>query len=459
MKTRSKIVLMLVTIFVGLILAFSIFVYIFISRYYFRDFYERLETRSYSTARSELETHHETKWVKRFKQEYLQRLPEEKNYILEAAPHKTIRELASKNNLPAPLLSEIRRTGLGTYRKNNVLFCGVRYQTTEGKTYLVITSAKNYHFDKFIGFLRNLLIVSILTSTVLVVLIAYWLSKRLINPIKQITEKVNRIGTENLNVRLENREAEDELSELVSTFNNMLDRLETSFETQNNFISNASHELNTPLTSIIGEADVALARPRSQEEYIETLNNILEEAEKLDKKTKALLFLAQTGFNGKAMKLDKVRMDQLILDVQGTINRIYPQNKVHLDFSLLPEDPFQLKVKGNEQLLHLALSNIVANACKYSSNQDVDVSLSSQNGQVRIVVKDSGIGIPVQEIQYIYDPFFRASNTGNFEGYGIGLPLTRNIIKLHKGELKVYSEAEAGTIVEVHLPVGNFAVQ
>lgn len=457
MRTREKIVLMLVTIFVGLILAFSIFIYIFISRYYFRDFYERLETRSYSTARSELETHHETKWVKRFKEEYLQRLPEERNYILETTQPFRIASLAKKKQLPAPLLYEIQRTGLGTYRKNNILYCGIKYQTG-GRTYLVITSAKNYHFDKFIGFLRNLLIISILTSSALVVLIAYWVSKRLINPIRQITEEVNRIGTENLNVRLENPHTDDELAELVSTFNNMLDRLETSFETQNNFISNASHELNTPLTSIIGEADVALARPRTEAEYIETLNSILEEAEKLDKKTKALLFLAQTGFNGKAMKLDKVRMDQLILDVQVTINRIYPGNKVHIDFSSLPENPFELKVKGNEQLLHLALSNIVANACKYSNNQEVDLSLTSQNGLIKVCIKDTGIGIPPQEIQHIYDPFFRASNTGNFEGYGIGLPLTRNIIKLHKGEIIVHSAIETGTVVEIRLPVGNFAV-
>ncbi len=456
MKTRSKIVLMLVTIFVGLILVFSICVYAFISRYYFRDFYERLETRSYSTARSELEDHHDTKWVKRFKQEYLQRLPEERNYIIERGT-SPLPQLAKKSDLPVQLLSEIQRTGLGTYRRNNVLYCGVKY-VTKGKVYFVITSAKNLYFDKFIGFLRNLLIISILTSSVLVVLISYWVSKRLINPIRQITENVNRIGTENLNVRLENPGTDDELSELVSTFNDMLNRLETSFETQNNFISNASHELNTPLTSIIGEADVALARPRSEAEYVEALNSILEEAEKLDKKTKALLFLAQTGFNGKAMKLDKVRMDQLVLDVQLTINRIYPKNKVHIDFSSLPENPLELKVKGNEQLLHLALSNIVANACKYSNNQDVNISLSSHGGWIKICITDIGIGIPQQEIQHIYDPFFRASNTGNFEGYGIGLPLTRNIIRLHKGEISVRSGVETGTVVEISVPVGNFTL-
>jgi len=291
-----------------------------------------------------------------------------------------------------------------------------------------------------------------------VVLIAYWLSKRLINPIKVITEEVNLIGTENLHVRLDVSDNEDELTQLIRTFNNMLDRLETSFETQKNFISNASHELNTPLTSIIGEADVALARDRSAEEYVDALQQILKEAEKLDKKTKALLYLAQTGFNGKVLVFDKVRIDQLIFDVHKTINRIHPDNKIVIDFSLLPENPEMLKIKGNEQLLHLALSNILLNSYKYSSNQSVKVSLGLAENQVILVVTDSGIGIPKDELQYIYDPFFRASNTRNFEGYGIGLPLTRNIIKIHKGELNVYSVQNEGTIVEIKLPVGKYTL-
>jgi signal transduction histidine kinase len=351
----------------------------------------------------------------------------------------------------------IQENGVGTYRENSVFYCGIRY-VTGGKTYYVITSAVNYYYSHHVAYFRNLLIASILVTTVLIVLIAYWLSRRLINPIQKITEDVRRIGTESLHVRLQGGEQEDELGDLVRTFNNMLDRLETSFETQNNFISNASHELNTPLTAIIGEADVALARPRSHEEYVETLQNILEEAEKLDKKTKALLYLAQTGFNGKALKFDKVRMDQLIFDVKETINRIHPDNKVHVDLSMLPDSPEKLKIKGNEQLLHLALSNILLNAYKYSHNKKVSVSIGLSDQHVILVVRDEGIGIPENELQYIYDPFFRASNTGNFEGYGIGLPLTRNIIKLHQGEMLVSSKENEGTTVEIRIPIGGYTL-
>jgi signal transduction histidine kinase len=215
--------------------------------------------------------------------------------------------------------------------------------------------------------------------------------------------------------------------------------------------------LRTPLTAIIGEADVALSKLRQTDEYIETIKIILDEAEKLDRKTQALLFLAQTGFNGKVQKFGKVRMDQLLWDVKETIEKINPKSKIFMDLSLLPENPMKLKVNGNEQLLHLAITNVISNSCKYSNYQTVYVSLGASDDFVILVVKDQGIGIPVEELKYIYDPFFRASNTKKYEGYGIGLPLTRNIIRMHKGELLVTSIENEGTTVQIKLPIGKFS--
>ena len=108
---------------------------------------------------------------------------------------------------------------------------------------------------------------------------------------------------------------------------------------------------------------------------------------------------------------------------------------------------------GNKQLLYLAFTNILNNACKYSNNKPVQVTIASSDNQVFLAFKDQGIGIPASEMPFIYDPFFRASNTRNFEGYGIGLPLTRNIIKIHNGHLQVSSVVEKGTTVQIKLPL------
>ena len=452
MRTRGRIILILVSIFLSLILGFSIIIYVLNSQYTFTDFYKRLEIRSYTSAKIELDHKSTADLIREFKGDYLEPLQEEKHTIISLNGATDFADLSDKHGVDRDFLEAIVSNHIGTYREGSMFFCGILYEF-EGKSYVVITSAINYYYGHHMEYLRNLLIVSILIASIIIIIIAYWLSNKMINPIKEITVDMNKISTENLYVRLKGDNQEDELGNLIRTFNNMLDRLETSFETQNNFISNASHELNTPLTSIIGEAEVALTRERSQEEYVETLQSILTEAEKLDKKTKALLFLAQTGFNGKALKFESVRADQLIFDVLETIHKIHADNHVVLDLSKMPDSPDLLRIKGNEQLLHLAITNLISNAYKYSNNQEVTVSLESTAESISIKIVDLGIGIPSSEIPYIYDPFFRASNTGNFEGYGIGLPLARNIIRLHGGTIQFSSTENKRTEVIVEFPL------
>lgn len=457
MKTRNKIILYLASIFILYTLLFSGFIYYSISRYSYADFYKRLELRAITAAKIEFEEPEpDVNTIREFRLGYLEELPNEKSFFFDSSSTDLEAE-ARKANISFSFIKEIIKKEVATKKENGTFYAGVIFSSA-GQKYISIVSAENYYNTHHNAFLFNLLIISILVAIITILGTAFWFSKKVLNPLKAITTSVNNISSENMHLRLDVTKNNDELSELAKTFNNMLNRLETAFETQKNFISNASHELNTPLTSIIGEADVTLSKIRKPEEYIEALNAILEEAEKLDKKTKALLFLAQTGYNGKVQKFDKVRMDQLLLDVKETVLKIKPKSLINLDFSLLPESPEKLKVKGNEQLLHLAFSNIVMNASKYSNNQEVKVSLGATQKEVVIIITDKGIGIPENEIQFIYDPFFRASNTKNFDGYGIGLPLTKNVIKIHEGEINITSIEGKGTIVTIKIPLGNYTL-
>jgi len=204
----------------------------------------------------------------------------------------------------------------------------------------------------------------------------------------------------------------------------------------------------------MGESELALAKTRTPEQYQQSLQVILSQAEKLRNLTKSLLELAQSGFTG-SLSFDTVKVDELLKDVQKVANSIYPNCKLVTDTSLQPDNLHKLTLNGNFHLLELCISNIVLNACKYSTGGNVVLAVAASDKWVVFIVTDKGIGIPQDDMPHIFDPFFRASNARGAKGYGIGLPLSRNIIKLHKGDIVVTSKESEGTEVVVKIPKGK----
>jgi len=440
-------------VFTVVILLFSGLVYFSIVNFSHQRFYELLKIRATTIVQIEKSKEHldipENHILNSLNDE---ELPMEKDYVFEVPKDSNYSQITNQIHIPDTFFKNIIRKGEANFNDKEFYYIGQSFKSND-KTYIAIASAQNHYVVYYLGYLKRTLITCMILDLFFSMIFSFYLSKSLFRPILKITGKVKEISSENLHLRLEPQPGNKELNELVDTFNDMLNRIETSFETQNHLIGNVSHELRTPLTSIMGEADVALSMKRTNEHYQETLQIILDEAEKLDKKIKALLMIAQTGFDGKIQKMDKVRMDQLLWDVIETATRINSKNNVFMDISMLPENPKKLKVQGNEQLLHLAMANIINNGCKYSNFQQVKVSLGATDDHVYIIIKDSGIGIPDSEMAKIYDPFFRASNTKNYEGYGIGLPLARNIIRIHNGELIVNSKENVGTTVQIRFPI------
>lgn len=454
MRVQTKIALSFTLLTGSIILILSILVYYFTDRLSSRDFQRRVYLRSYVAAKAQLDLEfHDNEFYDEFRRRHLEILPEQKEYFIKVAGNSSYTKIDSLQ-LPSSFYEDIILNKEGVYHKKDLYYHGILYQSRFGP-YMVIASARNEYISEQLTNLRQILFAVFLVSTVITFMIGLLFSKSIFQSVRRINDKVKDISAHNLHLRLETDGSQDEITELSSTFNNMLDRLETSFETQNNFVSNASHELSTPLTVIIGEAELALGRERTVEESKESIKVILQEAERLQHIIRSLLNLAQTGFNGIKQAWEVIRIDELIWNVKEELDNINPENQVHIDYSLLPEDEERLKVNGNEQLLKLALSNIILNGCKYSNNAPVVVGLAATNEKLVIIVKDTGVGIPEKEIGYIYDPFFRASNTVPFNGYGIGLPLSRNIIRMHKGDLLVTSKQDIGTEVKITLPINK----
>ncbi|SFC81258.1 Signal transduction histidine kinase [Parapedobacter composti] len=452
MNTQSKIAFMLIMAFLAIIMLFSGWIYFAIPSFLHDYYYDVLEIRAMAAGQMELDKNEGE--LNGLRAVFSEKLMHEEDLFFKLEQDMDLRTLADSLELPISFFQTIIKEGRARHQEKRLFYVGITYASKQGN-YIVVSRAQDHFEEGFIAYLKKTLVAAIIIAFSVSLFIAVYYSRYIFKPLRDITEKAQQISSENLHLRLDSRNNNDEMDELIKTFNDMLDRIETAFETQNNFISNASHELRTPLTAIIGEADVALSKERTIDEYIESIRIMLEEAEKLDAKTNALLFLAQTGFNGKIQQFTRLRIDQLIWDVKSTIEKLNPKSNIRVDMSLLPEDPTKLKVTGNEQLLHLALTNIIGNACKYSNNQLVNVSLGASDDNVVIVIKDNGIGIPTSELKHIYDPFFRASNTKNYEGYGIGLPLTRNIIKMHHGKITVSSLLGSGTTVQIKIPTTN----
>lgn len=455
MTIRQKIILWFTLFSVCIVFALSILEYFAVNQNTFEDFYKRLEIRAIVAAKTRFEKEEmEKSAYEEIRKLHLETLTHEKEYFIKSNVPE------AKSRIKALGLDDgfyygVLKNGFSRFRNHDIFYLGYYYSESHFE-YIVIISAKNEYLELYMNTLRRIIITSVLSTLVISLLVGMFFSNMILKPLRIITQKMRDISANQLHLRLETGKGKDEISLLSDTFNNMLDRLEATFETQKNFISNASHELNTPLTSIIGESEYVLSKERGTEEYKRSLEVILKQAGRLERITSSLLQLAQTGYNGEKQEFILLRLDEIIYKAKETVDNIIPDNKVYIDLSLMPEDQDKLVVNGNPQLLELAIVNIILNGCKYSTNKPVLVALAATNENAVVIIKDEGIGIPEDEIAYIYEPFFRASNTVKFNGYGIGLPLSRNIIRMHGGQLEVTSQVNVGTKIKITLPL-NFA--
>lgn len=349
------------------------------------------------------------------------------------------------------MLASILRDGLIRFYQSDWQVIGMTFEVS-GEQYAVTAAAYDqYGFNKLSNQLRSSVWVFML-SVLFIYLLGRYYSEKALSPVKEMIGNVNRISASNLGLRLYESAEKDELAQLAHTFNDMLDRLESSFESQKNFVSSISHELRTPLAAIIAELDLSMEKERTKEEYLRVISFVRSDASKLVKLSNTLFDFAKASYDPSEISFKNMRLDEVLLDASIEVRRINAEYIVQLHMEAEYEDDTDVSLVGNEYLLKVAFINLMENSCKFSPNKSVEVRLGFDKRAICVRFKDSGVGISEADMERIFDPFFRGDNQYFVEGNGIGLSLTKKIVQLHHGSIEVSSQKGNGSVFTLTFP-------
>ncbi|WP_400193993.1 sensor histidine kinase [Hymenobacter sp. B81] len=245
-----------------------------------------------------------------------------------------------------------------------------------------------------------------------------------------------------------------ELAALTNALNDLLARLQQAMESQRSFVTQASHKLRTPLTSITGQIEVTLIRPRSVAEHEQTWQSVLQDIARLNQLANDLLALVQLTADCPGARPQPVALDEVVYQAIVQLKARRPGYQVQFEFDpRLDELSGPLVVAGDPDLLAQACLQLLDNGCKFSPERRVHAWLGLSEGQAALEFRDHGAGITPADLPRIFEPFFRGDNARQVPGNGIGLALARRVAELHGGTLRVLSTPRRGTVARLQLPL------
>ncbi len=308
------------------------------------------------------------------------------------------------------------------------------------------------------GALSQLLIVMVVSGLILMIFASIGGSliiNKALQPVKSVVKTANEISADDLTLRIDAKNRNDEIGALVETFNKMIARLEKSVKKIRQFSGDVSHELRTPLTIIRGEIEVLLRADKTEEDHLKTvysvLDSVLEESHRMEKIIDDLLFLSRVEALDKSKLNAKVQLEKVIARVIG--NRRQSAANKGLEFESHKVKAAQ--VRGNSELLERMLTNVVDNAIRYTpSGGRVEVVLYKEQNAVKLEISDTGIGIPKESIPRIFDRFYVVDESRSREkgGSGLGLSIVKWVADNHHAEIEIKSQVDKGTTFLIEFP-------
>lgn len=304
--------------------------------------------------------------------------------------------------------------------------------------------------------LKNLqlfLLTAVPLVLVVTTLVGRFMARRSLKPVAKITQTAREIGSgADLSKRIPVPENVDEIGQLALTFNNMMDRLESSFTQMRQFSSDASHELRTPLTVLKGQSELILGKEREPEEYQDVISSNLEEIQYMSKVLEDLFLLSKSDENQIVLECKPVELGLIVEEVCKNSEVIASEKDIRMVIAFLE----RVQIHGDPIRLRQMIWNVVHNGIKYTPpGGEVKVSVQETEDQAILTVQDTGIGISEEDLPLIFNRFFRVDKARSRKeegGSGLGLSICKFIVEAHKGTIEVQSRLGEGTRFRISLP-------
>ncbi len=281
-----------------------------------------------------------------------------------------------------------------------------------------------------------------------------WLAKKVLAPIDVLSTGAETMSESDLGKRLMLGSPYQEFRRLTQAFNSVMDRFQRSAEGQRRFVDHAAHEMQTPLTVLQGNLEVALLKARTQEEYREALINNLEQVGRLISLTRSLLTLAKFTGDKPPVQLGPLALEPLIRDLLSELTILFDERRITLAF----ETQSVPLVYGDAQWIKQALINLLDNALRYTPSAGVvSVRLQATGKWVAVVIEDTGHGIEPEHLPHLFERFYRTdwARAKDSGGTGLGLPIVKEIVEAHGGTIDVTSHVNKGSIFTLRLPIAT----
>ena len=429
----------------------ALLIYISFSTFRKDEFRNRLEEKALTTTKLLFEVKElDRALLKLIDQNTINKLYNEKTLVFDAnykLIYSSIDDASIKWNYNDLKKLKTEKTIFKTENEKDVF--GIFYDFEGTADYYVLIAAEDKYGNIQLHYLLEILIISFFLGTAIVWFSTYFFIKKQLRPLDNFEELITNISANQLNTQLKVTSENDEINLLTKAFNQMLARIEESFNAQKEFTSNASHELRTPISRLTLQLDNLQQQENHPSQTVSYLKSMENDLNQLTDLINSLLLLAKVNPDS-GNKFRKVRIDDIIFEAYDKVRKSFPDFQIN--FEITGNQDSDLEVNGSKSLLEIVFANLFRNAYLYSDDQKANVSIAEENGFMRIKIANNGVEISKEDQYKLFLPFVRGTNSAQIQGSGLGLGIAKRILDYHQASV-VYSFENAAHHFEITFPV------